>query len=533
MRLGRGTVALVAVTGLAAGSPAAHASGSCTTPASADGHEPPCNPSLASSEWPIGHRGTYQQDSTPLPGPRAGDRVAVRHTRLTPGTMPVIAFSPPYPDGTRVAWVSEGGAVTKVDATSGRVLATTPTGNEPRGLASGGLGGVYTLLDRQGRFVLARGRALEVYADASPGVAASAITRVARLDIPAELVCGSDDGIVGLTALYGGGLAFATAHGVVGAVEGNVAEASAADVHAASINGPGCAGGDELVTNSIAADENDAIYTVTDHAQYRHDWTGTELRQTWRVAYASDGPQGGIRLGSGSGSSPTLMGTDGDDDRFVAITDGQEVMHLLLLWRDEIPAGWQPIAPGADRRVACDVRIDFGDPDIAAVQSEQSVVVRGTGAIVVNNSLDGAGALLPPGAGPLGALISGNPRVAPHGMQRVDWDPAARSCRTTWVNGTVSVPNAIPTASAGSGMVYAVGQRDGVWGLEGVELATGASALWAPSGRAPWHNSLYAQTEVVRGREIWTGTAAGIDRYVPLGGRGTGSRWSLWTTRRR
>ncbi|MGK2938919.1 MAG: hypothetical protein ACSLFR_14110 [Solirubrobacteraceae bacterium] len=429
--------------------------------------------------------------------------------------MPVIAFSPAYDDGTVVAWVSVGGGVTKVDAATGDVIATRAADGEPAA-TGGGLGGVYTLLDRQGRFVVARGRAIELYTDAQAGSPTSAIERVGRFEIPEELVCGSSDGIVGLTSLYRGEIAFATAHGVVGVVADDPAVAGSDDVHVSSVNGPRCADGEEEISNSIAADENDAIYTVTDRAQYRHDWTGSEVRQTWRSVYESDGPQGGIRLGEGSGSSPTLMGTDADDDRFVVITDGQEVMHLKFLWRDEIPAGWKPIAPGVDRRVACDVRIDFGNPAITAAQSEQSVVVRGTGAIVVNNSLTGAGALLPPGAAPIAAFVSGNPRIAGHGMERVDWDPTTRSCRVTWTNAEVSVPNAIPTASAGTNIVYAIGQRDGEWGLEGIDLTTGGGVVWVPAGRAPWHNSLYAQTEVVGGREVWTGTAAGIDRYVPV-----------------
>ncbi len=63
------------------------------------------------------------------------------------------------------------------------------------------------------------------------------------------------------------------------------------------------------MSNSIAADENGGIYTVTSAAQYKHVWRGRRLRQAWRVKLASDGLQGGIRIGPGSGSSPTLMGT--------------------------------------------------------------------------------------------------------------------------------------------------------------------------------------------------------------------------------
>src|SRR4029453_4553800 len=96
------------------------------------------------------------------------------------------------------------------------------------------------------------------------------------------------------------------------------------------------------------------------------------LRQGWRVALESDGLQGGIRIGPGSGSSPTLMGTARADDKLVVVTDGRQVMHLIMMWRDEIPKDWQPIAPGMDPRIVCEVPVGFGDPNIPKTQTGQS-----------------------------------------------------------------------------------------------------------------------------------------------------------------
>ena len=73
-----------------------------------------------------------------------------------------------------------------------------------------------------------------------------------------------------------------------------------------------------------------------------------------RTKSADDVPSP-IRLGPGSGSTPSLMGTKADDDRFVVITDGQALMHLVLFWRDEVPDDWEPIAPGKDPRIACEI----------------------------------------------------------------------------------------------------------------------------------------------------------------------------------
>ncbi len=129
----------------------------------------------------------------------------------------------------------------------------------------------------------------------------------------------------------------------------------------------------------------------------RVQWTGSELTLdpasgAWRAAYEIGAGQQGGRLGKGSGSTPTLMGT-GDGDRFVVITDGQDVMHLVLMWRDDIPSGWEPIAPGKDLRIAAEVPVTFGNPDAEVAYSEQSVLVRGYGAVVVNNRLGTDGAI--------------------------------------------------------------------------------------------------------------------------------------------
>jgi hypothetical protein len=109
------------------------------------------------------------------------------------------------------------------------------------------------------------------------------------------------------------------------------------------------------------------IYVVTSRKMYRVQWTGTELstdeaKGGWIADYETGGDQSGIRLGNGSGTTPTLMGT-GSQDRFVAITDGSELMNIVLFWRDEIPVDWHQIPGTKDRRIAAQVPVRFGDPE--------------------------------------------------------------------------------------------------------------------------------------------------------------------------
>jgi hypothetical protein len=213
------------------------------------------------------------------------------------------------------------------------------------------------------------------------------------------------------------------------------------------------------------------------------------------------------------------MGTRPADDRFVVITDGEPLMHLILMWRDDIPADWQALAPGLDPRIACDVPIDFGRPGASESLSEQSVLVRGNAAVVVNNLLQHRALLsrLPPALAPLVELVSGTARHRPHGLERVDWDPASRSCHVVWANPDISIPNGIPTLSASSGVIYGVGSRtlDGAdtWTLEGVDFDSARSRFFVPAGPAASENSFYAATEVGPGHSVWTGTLGGITRY--------------------
>ena len=66
-------------------------------------------------------------------------------------------------------------------------------------------------------------------------------------------------------------------------------------------------------------------------------------------------------------------------------------MNVVLFWRDEIPEGWQQLPGAPSRRIAGMLPAHMGG--LKAIQSEQSVVVAGYGAAVVNNEP----AFTPPG----------------------------------------------------------------------------------------------------------------------------------------
>ena len=64
------------------------------------------------------------------------------------------------------------------------------------------------------------------------------------------------------------------------------------------------------------------------------------------------------------------------------------------------------------------------------------MLTRGYSFVVVNNALalDRAFALIPPALRPLSALSSNLSGNGPRGMERIDWDPRTRTCRSVWGN---------------------------------------------------------------------------------------------------
>jgi hypothetical protein len=526
--------------------PPGSAGNSCPTDLAS---EPPCNPALADSSWAASHRTSYAQGSSPLEAPRAGDTLEKQHTYVT-GVPVTMAFSAEYADGGRAIWSSPPSSVAtimKVDADTLEVIdeyfPREREADAPPPTLS--VSGAYNLIDRDNRFIVARSGGLEVYADSVPGDRRSEIALVKRFTFPETAFCGRADAVVGVSMTYDGQIAFATERGVVGTVPREPERMIPENLNTLHLNDPAACDDDaaelEEVSNSIAVDEDGGIFVVTSGAMYRVDWDGSALSLGWRGLYELGDGESGIRLGEGSGSTPSLMGS-GDEDRFVVLTDGQDIMHLVLMWRGEIPDDHEPVAPGRDRRIACEIPITFGLPDVTRSLSEQSVLVRGHSAIVVNDLLATPDAFLDqPGIlrNVYAALEGGNPEEAPYGIERVDWDPEARGCRSVWANPEPSIPNAIPTMSERTGLIYAHGQQDGVWGLEAIDFETGQRAFFEPApdqdceallermapleraaardviARLPGscENSVYAAAQVGPDGWLYQGTLYGISRY--------------------
>lgn len=529
--------------------------GLCLTPLAPS--EPLCSEAFGDSVWSGSHRASYAQGSSPFAGPTEEATATSEHLEFGGAGVPVVlSFTAPYEDGGRAVWSTVTGldnAIMKFDHETFEIIDTyVPADREENPpFIKLGVSGAYTAIDAQNRFIAGRTRFVSFFRDGVSGDRSSTIELDKRIFIPDELFCNEDDAIAGMSLTYDGQIAFATELGNLFVIAADADPDNLGEIPVTSANA-NCGTADiedlEIVSNSVAIDESGGIYMVTSQAMYRYDWDGTSLTQAWRAEYDSSAePPSPIRLGPGSGATPSLMGTNADDDRFVVITDGEAVMSLVLFWRDEIPDAWEPIAPGKDPRIACEIPVLFGDPETTLSVSEQSVAVRGYSAVVVSNVITDP-TVNPPSDFPLAgiaqnlvsALEGGIPEKAPFGLERIDWDPETRSCASVWSNSNISVPNGIPSISEATQMVYGLGQRDGQWGLEGLDLDTGDSRLWIEGGPGTCppslaevasllpgaaevlamvpdscENSAYSATTIGPDGMVYTGTITGVSRYIP------------------
>ncbi|MCX5867325.1 MAG: hypothetical protein NT009_07595 [Proteobacteria bacterium] len=448
---------------------------------------PPPNPYLADSPWPMAHANPYIQASSPFPGPTGREEIGVGFLAAEFPSV-ILVYSGPYPDGRRMLWGSNLLEVFKAD----------PGGPEmryvdrlPKAHVSGDpIVGAYILIDLDGTLFVPTEAGLDAYGDLVPGDPESKIVPRGSFTLsPAE----HRGPVVGINLTYDGWVAFATAGGTVGVVARDFSAYRLLQL-----------GPDDEVSNSIAVDEQGGIYVVTSRKMYRVQWTGTELSLdpatgAWTALYEAGGDPAAGRLGKGSGSTPTVMGT-GEMDKIIVITDGQELMHLVLFWKDEIPPDWSPLAPGKDPRIAAEVPVTFGDPGATSSVSEQSVLVYGYGAVVVNNDYgtDEAG---------MGAVLSG---AAAFGVEKFAWDPSTRKLESIWANPGIPCPNGIPTMSASTNLVYCIGKRGADWTLEGIDWDTGESVFSRVTGSTNAYNSVYAAAEIGPDGTVVSGTLQGL-----------------------
>lgn len=258
---------------------------------------------------------------------------------------------------------------------------------------------------------------------------------------------------------------------------------------------------DQTLSNSICVDDRNGIYLASNNVaeggqglMQKIVWTGSRLSTdandgAWQATYDGGPYAPSIKMGYGTGSTPTLMGFGEDEDKLVVITDGARQMKIVAFWRDNIPADATPADP-ANPRMADARTVTCGLKGADWVQSEQSVVCAGYGAFVVNNVRQ-----MPVEIHDkiIGVLAIGPLLEPASGVERLEWNPDSNRWESVWTRADVNSVSMIPSVSTASEMVFVNGysKTDG-WEVTGLDWHTGATRHRVLLGHSNRGNGAYA-----------------------------------------
>lgn len=488
-----------------------------------EGSGPVPNPSLASPLYAITHFDNAQSDSTPY-GPPAGtfpiDPIA--QPVVCGGPINIMTFASPDKDYLWVVGTSHVGYVSIADGnffllasyealaeSTGGILAPIPEENfRSFGKASAvGMNvsvmnetlselfgphydarfknGFYSVVDNENVLYSDFGGDLYAFTLTDPADPAAGITRRSVIRDVITTIQGEEypagTRLFGLSMTYDGHLIITFSNGIA-VIDRNLDPATASLYRF---------GEGEFLTNAPAVDEKNGIYVASDSIMRKIVWDGTTLSDdeadgAWSCPYPQSEQPPIIKVGAGTGSSPTLMGFGEDADRLVVLTDGARQMNLLAFWRDDIPEG--------SPRLAGSIPVTCGfEPLPDWIQSEQSVVVSGYGAFVVNNIPANISGELVNQNKILQVSLMGPAYETSYGVERFEWDPVADAWSSVWARPDVSSTSMVPIHSSSAGMALINGYRSpGGWEVLGLDWETGETVHQTVFGDMNFGNGAYA-----------------------------------------
>lgn len=501
---------------------------------------PARNPYLAAEKYAITHFDPAQTDAMPYPAPRGIFRLNLRDfPRVVGGPVNIMQLASTSPN---FMWGASSGSVSYLDVSEGQLrpvaqYATpglvnivsskldsvlgqrfTSISDVENAVAELGVNfsrltnNTYVLVDRDNVLFAAAGSRIYAYGLVNAKDPAQGIQLLRELDLTDHLQQLVKEGgeqfskygafIVGVSLTYDGKLIVLTNGSLM--------------ILDRSLEGPRHTlrfAANEYITNSLAVDEKNGIYVATDRKMHKLVWTGTKISEeekdgAWSASYDRGREPPSVKFGFGTGSTPTLMGFGPDEDKLVVITDGADRMKLVAFWRDKIPADARARAP-QNPRIADEIQVTAGlSPLPEFIQSEQSVVVKGYGAFVVNN-------IRPEGhPDKLIDVLAGGPVFAPpSGVERFEWDSAQNHWRSVWSRGDVVSTSMVPAVSIPSNIVFVNGYtaRDG-WEITGMDWNTGRTVHRSIFGQDNLGNGAYAIVQFLQNGDALFNSVGGPTR---------------------
>lgn len=242
----------------------------------------------------------------------------------------------------------------------------------------------------------------------------------------------------------------------------------------------------EEIQNALAVDVK-GVYVLTDHAQYafRPDTAG-KPQQLWRHTYDRGSKRKLGAINQGSGTTPTLLGTD-----YITFTDNaDDATNLLVLRRGELAEGQQ--------RQVCKIPIFKGRPSA----TENSMIGWNRSIIIENN------------AGYTNAVEHTDWKGITPGVTRVDIRTDVSGCDIVW-NSDLVVPSVVPKMSLKTGVAYfysfdldKAGEPD--WYIAGLDYKTGKLVQKIPTGKGEMWNNNWSALAIGSDGSLYSGTARGL-----------------------
>ena len=238
--------------------------------------------------------------------------------------------------------------------------------------------------------------------------------------------------------------------------------------------------------NSFAVDDSGGVYIVTDKALYRFDASPSGIVTTWREPYDNVGVKKPGQTQVGSGTTPTVMGTN-----YVTITDNADPMNVVVYKRAAQVDG---------TRLVCKVPV-FAK---GASDTDQSLIATPTSIVTENNY------------GYANPAAVQNGQTTTPGLERIDVD--AGGCRKVWHSDEVA-PSVVPKLSLANGIVYtytkpASAEREDGWYLTALDFATGKTLWKALAGEGLGYNNNYAPVTLGPDASAYVGVLGGLVRLA-------------------
>jgi hypothetical protein len=239
----------------------------------------------------------------------------------------------------------------------------------------------------------------------------------------------------------------------------------------------------EKIGNSFAVDEKGGVYIVSDAAMYSFRAAGDGTPAvTWRKTYQNTLQKKPGQTEAGSGTTPTLMGSE-----FVSITDNADPMNVVVYRR-------------ATGQLVCEQPVF----EKGASATDNSLIATGRSMVVENNY------------GYSGVAATEQGAVTAPGIERVDINDTGTGCRSVW-RSAERAPSVVPKLSLANGLVYTYTkppEADGTdaWYLTAIDFRKGNTVYKKLAGTGLGFNNNYAPLSIGPNGSAYVGALGGLVR---------------------